>query len=62
MLVIIEESRLDDRHVRYHRPIASWSCPDTTEPLELSFTQLATPDTSKVVTYRLTIVLSEVKS
>lgn len=55
MLVVVEEARSDDRGVRYHRQIASWSLPDTTEPIEMSFTQLATPNTTKVVTYRLTV-------
>lgn len=37
------------------RPIAGWTLPDTAESLEVSFTQLATPDAVKVATYRLRI-------
>lgn len=55
MRVRIEERRID-AGVEAHRAIAEWALPQTTEPLECSFTQLATPDTTKVCTYRLTIV------
>ena len=56
MLIIIEERTRDDRGVVYHRPIASWTLPDTEEVSELTFTQLATADSRKVATYRITIV------
>lgn len=56
MLMIIEERTVDDRGVVYHRPVASWSLPDTREPVEMSFTDLATPDTRKVKTFRITLV------
>ena len=56
MLIYIEERTIDDRGTVYHRHIASWALPDTKEGMEVSFSALATPDTRKVATYRITLV------
>ena len=56
MLIYIEERTINDRGVVHHRHVASWALPKTTESMEVSFTALATPETRKVATYRITIV------
>ncbi len=53
--MLIEEVRIDGG-VQRTRPVAEWVLPDTPVPIEMSFTQLATPDTTKVCTYRITLV------
>lgn len=41
------------------RVIAQWLLPDTDETVAMSFSQMATPDTTKVVQYQ--IVISGIK-
>lgn len=52
MRLIVQEVRMD-QGFQLVRKIAEWALPDTLEPMELGFTQLATPDTTKVCTYRI---------